>query len=326
MNDRAIRWGILGTANIARAAFLPALRQAGGDAAVVGSRDFATARQWAEQYGVQRAVEGYEAVLADDSIHAVYIPLPNNLHAVWTIKALRSGKTVLCEKPLCVSVEETEAVLAAAQQTSSLLWESFVFPFHAQMSLLAELQAADAIGEIREIQSNFYFQLRNRNNIRLSPEMHGGALNDVGCYPLRLAQLVFGSAPDDGVAFPTWAPEGVDAETQAIAAYPGNRRLSFSCGVLRRYDTFTRILGTNGEIRLTNPYHPGAEDTIEIRTPGSEVIEHRTGAEPSFTRMIEHIHSVLLGDETPRRLALEDSLATAQALALLHRRMEERRP
>ncbi len=320
-----IRWGILGTANIARAAFLPALRQArGGAATVVGSRDLAKAREWAERNGVERAVDGYEAVVADGAVDAVYIALPNDLHATWTIAALRAGKAVLCEKPLCVSVEEARSVLAAAGETGRLLWESFVFPFHAQMLRLAELRAEDAIGEIREIQSCFYFRLRNRQNIRLSPEMYGGALNDVGCYPLRLAQLIFGSAPEDGVACPTWAPEGVDEEMQAIAEYPGNLRLTFSCGILRPYDTFTRILGSAGEIRLTNPYHPGPEDTLEVRTPRREVIEHVTGTEPSFTRMIEHIHAVLRGEEGPRHLAIADSLATAQALALLHQRMEGR--
>jgi predicted dehydrogenase len=324
MSDRSpIRWGILGTANIARASFLPGLRHVGnGSAALVGSSDLARARQWAAEHGVGRAVEGYEAVVEDDNLDALYIPLPNNLHAGWTIRALRAGKAVLCEKPLCTSVAEAQSVLAVASETGGLLWEAFVFPFHAQMARLFELLAQDAIGEVREIQSSFYFQLRNRKNIRLSPELYGGALNDVGCYPLRLAQLVFGSGPDDGVAVVTWAPEGVDEETQAIATYPENRRLTFSCGVLRRYDTFTRLLGASGEIRFTNPYHPGAQDTLEVRTSRRETTKQLTGTTPSFAPMIEHIHRVMRGEESPRHLALGDSMLTAQALALFHERME----
>jgi predicted dehydrogenase len=154
--------------------------------------------------------------------------------------------------------------------------------------------------------------------------MYGGSLNDVGCYPLRLAQLLFSGAPSDGIAMATWGPEGVDDEMQAILDYPGGRRLTFSCGMFRPYDTFTRVLGAGGEIRMTNPYHPGSEDTLDIRTQERETVESLTGMEPSFAPMIRHIHAVLRGEESPRHSALEDSGATAQALALLHDRMEQR--
>src|SRR6478736_3693750 len=116
-DSRPIRWGILSTAIIARSAFLPALREAGGVAAVVASRDGAKAESWAMEHGVERGVEGYESLLEDSSIDALYIGLHNHMHAKWTIAALRAGKTVLCEKPLCISVEETEQVLAVARET-----------------------------------------------------------------------------------------------------------------------------------------------------------------------------------------------------------------
>lgn len=314
-----IRWGILGTANIARASFLPGLRAAGGIRAAVASRDASKAEQWAVRYGAERAVQGYDALLADDSIQAVYIPLPNHLHAEWTIAALRAGKTVLCEKPLCTSVAETQKVLEAARDTGGLLWEAFVFPFHRQMDRVRELLAAGAIGEVREIQANFYFQLRDRRNIRLSREMAGGALNDVGCYCLRLAELVFGGAADAAVALSVWAPEGVEEELSGIVSYGDGRRLVFSCGLMRPYDTFTRLIGTDGEIRLVNPYHPREADHLEVRQSNRETIERPTGPALSFTRAIEHIHAVLRGEEQPRHLAAHDSLITARDLALLHR-------
>ncbi len=309
-----VRWGILGTANIARAAFLPALRAAGGRAVAVASRDKDAAEQWAARHGVERAVEGYDGLLGADDIQAVYIPLPNNLHAAWAMAALRAGKVVLCEKPLCTSVAETEAVLGVARETGGLLWEAFVFPFQRQMERVRELLAAGAIGEVRDIQSNYYFKLRDRHNIRLSPELFGGALNDVGCYPLRLAELIFGAAAEAAVAHAMWAPEGVDEEMSAIASYPGGRRLVFSCGLLRPYDTFTRLMGTEGEIRVVNPYHPDPCDHIEIRQAGRETIERVVGPAPSFTRAVEHIHAVMRGEEAPRHLALDDSPATARDL------------
>jgi predicted dehydrogenase len=321
MNE-PIRWGIVGTANIARAQFLPALRAAGtGVASYVGSRDGSRAETWAAEHGVEHGVAGYESVVTADGVDAIYIALPNHLHAEWATAAVRAGKAVLCEKPLCTSVAETEALLRAAQQSNALLWEAFVFPFHQQFLRLRALIEDGAIGELREIQSNFYFHLRDRQNIRLSPEMYGGAVNDVGCYPVRLAQLLFGGAPDEATALATWAPEGVDEETQAVLDYAARRRLVLGCGLTRPLDTFTRLLGTGGEIRVRNPFHPTEADTLEIRSPGAERVERPTDGRPSFTRAIEHIHRVLRGTEPPRHLASQDSLHTARALDLLHETM-----
>ena len=132
--DEPVRWGILGTAGIAEGAFLPGLQDAGdGIALTVASRDGARAEAWASDQGVARGVQGYETVIEDPEVEAVYIPLPNGLHADWTIAALEAGKTVLCEKPLCGTVAETERVLAAARSAPGSLWEAFVFPFHDQM-------------------------------------------------------------------------------------------------------------------------------------------------------------------------------------------------
>lgn len=319
-SERPVRWGIVGTANIARASFLPGLRYAGGTAAVVGSRDPEAARAWAADKGVERAATYAEAVSADD-VDVVYVALPNHLHAEWTIAALRAGKAVLCEKPLCTSVPETEQVLQVARETGMPLWEAFVFPFQRQFERLERLVHDRAIGDVREIQSSFYFQLRNRQNIRLSMEMAGGALNDVGCYCLHLALLLFREQAEAGVAMATWAHEGVDEETQGVVAFPGGKHLTFGCGMLRPYDTLTRVLGDNGEIRLSNPFHPGGDDTLELRVPSGVTTEHLVDREPSFGPALEHIQAVVRGTEQPRHLAIHDSLPVARALAMLHEQM-----
>lgn len=188
----AVRWGIIGTANIARAAFLPGLRQAGGVAAAVAGRDAGRTGQYARDHGIERAITGYQNVIDDPAVDALYIPLPNSLHAEWTIAALRAGKPVLCEKPLCGSLAETEHVLAVAAETGTPLWEAFVFPFHDQFARVTALIADGAIGDLREVQSNFHFSVGRPDNIRLSRDLDGGALNDVGCYPVRLALELFG--------------------------------------------------------------------------------------------------------------------------------------
>ena len=322
MSTDPVRWGIIGTANIARGQFLPGLRAAGGVAAAVAGRDLGRAQAWAEQHGVDRAVAGYQALIDDPDIDALYIPLPNSLHAEWTIKALRAGRPVLCEKPLCGTLAEAEQVLAVAKETGTLLWEAFVFPFHAQFAAVRKLLADGAIGELLEIQSDFHFMVGNPANIRLARDLDGGALNDVGCYPVRIALELFGAGHTDAWATAVWGGHDVDVDTQGSLGFPGGRRLLLTCGMRRAYDTFTRLLGTAGQIQLTNPFHPGRGDSYTVRADGEPPRTLDAGAaEPSFTGMIRHIQNVLRGGEAPRQLALGTSLASARALHDLHQSM-----
>jgi predicted dehydrogenase len=310
-----VHWGIVGTANIARAQFLPAVRAAGDVAAAVAGRDAARAAEFAAANGIERSVPGYENLISDPAIDVLYIPLPNSLHADWTIRALEAGKPVLCEKPLCGVLPDTERVLAAARRTGTLLWEAFVFPFQPQFAELRKLVADGAVGELMEIKSNFHFLLRSPGNIRLSGALQGGALLDVGCYPVRLAQELFGPAYTGAWARATMGGDGVDVDTWGVLDYPGGRRLMLSCGLGRSYDTFTTLEGTAGQIRITNPFHPGRTDSYQVLTAGEEArtVGARAG-EPSFTAAIRHVGAVLRGNEAPRQLAVETSLATAQAL------------
>jgi predicted dehydrogenase len=315
-----VRWGILGTAHIAEGSFLPGLREAGGGLpACVASRTAAVAKTFAAAHGIERAVEGYEALLADPEIDAVYVPLPNAVHRTWTEAALEAGKAVLCEKPLCGTVEDTEAVLATARKTGSLLWEAFVFPFHRQMAMVRELLEGGAVGELREIQSSFHFLLTNPANIRMSRELEGGSLQDVGCYPIRLARLLFEDEAEQGRASAVWADSGVDVEMTGELSFPGDRRLLFSCGFRRRDDTFSRLLGTEGSIHLTNAFHPEAGDTIEVLTEGERRVEPAAAEAHSFTTAIRHIHAVLGGEEEPRHLAVDEALGNARAIDVLLR-------
>lgn len=308
------RWGIIGTANIARAAFLPALRAAGGIPAAVAGRDLARTEQYAREHGIERAVTGYQNLIDDPAVDALYIALPNSLHADWTIRALEAGKPVLCEKPLCGVLADTERVLEVARRTGTLLWEAFVFPFSEQMDRIRSLVSGGAIGELREIQSDFHFLITRPGNIRLSAELEGGALRDVGCYPVRLAQEFFG---EHASAWAACEPggAGVDIETWGTLGYTDGRRLLLSCGMRRAYDTFSRLLGTTGQIHVSNPFHPGAGDHVTLYPARGEPTRWQLPtAEPSFTAAIRHIDAVIAGTEQPRLLAVETSLRTARAL------------
>jgi predicted dehydrogenase len=310
-----VRWGIIGTANIARAVFLPGLRQAGGDAAAVAGREAGRAGQFARDNGIGRGVAGYQALIEDQDIDALYIPLPNSLHAEWTIRALAAGKPVLCEKPLCGTLPDTERVLESARQTGTLLWEAFAFPFHAQLAQLRQLVADGVIGDLTEIKSNFHFSVTRPDNIRLSRELEGGALLDVGCYPVRLAAELFGVAHESAWAAASRGGQGVDVDTWGVLGYPAGRRLLLSCGFGRSYDAFTTLEGTAGRIHVTNPFHPGPGDSYVVMAGRDEPRRYPAAPEElSFTALTRHINGVLRGEEEPRLLAVDTALPVARAL------------
>jgi predicted dehydrogenase len=329
-----VRWGIIGPANIARGQFLPGLREAGGGhAALVASRDLGRAEAYAAENGVGRGVADYAAVAESPDIDAVYVALPNSLHAEWAIRALQAGKAVLCEKPLCVGAAQTAEVLdAAAAVPGALLWEAFVFPFQAQHRRLVELLADGAVGELTEIISAFHFRLTRPGNIRFSAALGGGALADVGCYPIRLGHELFGPGPGPGpdldpdrdsgpgpaaaVVGSAVVPDGAEVEVDAAGIVPsGTRRLVLSCGFRRSFDTFTQVLGDLGQLHLANPFHPAPADPLTVLRPGAEpVVEYPTTDERSFTAALRHIHAVLRGETAPEHTAAESALATARTL------------
>ncbi|HZT95937.1 MAG TPA: Gfo/Idh/MocA family oxidoreductase [Chloroflexota bacterium] len=315
----SVRWGVLGTARITRSSFLPALNEvSNGSIVAVAGRDRSRTEAYAEELNIRDVRVGYEALIDDDDIDAVYIPLPNSMHAEWTIAYLQAGKAVLCEKPLCASLREARRVLEVARQSSRPLWEAFVFPFHRQMRQLHQLLDAGRIGDLEEIHSEFHFRLSRSGDIRLSKDLAGGSLNDVGCYPVHLATQLFRQVPAAAVALAGQTKDGVDEQMQGVLEFSETRTLLLSCGLTRSGSTFTRIIGSTGEIRLTSPFHPRPGDSVEVRTGDGVEVEIVEEAEPTFTPAIRHIHDVLLNGAPPRHLAVSESWSTAAGLALLH--------
>lgn len=313
-----VRWGILGTAHIATRLFLPGLRAAaGGTAAAVASRDGARAQLWAADNGVERGIAGYEALLADPDIDAVYVPLPNALHAEWTIAALEAGKPVLCEKPLCLDEAECRRVLDTAARTGTPLWEAFVFPYGAQWQWLTERIESGAIGELSAVVSEFHFELRNPANIRMDAALGGGAIYDIGCYPVRLGQLLLGGDPVRALVSASFSEGGVDIDSAGIVEFSNGRRLEMSCGFTRNTGTFSRIIGTDGEIRVENPFHPLGGSLAELCRDGESAEQWRAPDRISFSYHIAHIHDVIRNGAKPEHSAADDSLATARVLDLL---------
>lgn len=307
-----IRWAILGTANIAAKAFLPALRAVGGEAVIVGSRDPEHARAWAEQHGVTRTAD-YAGALHDAEVDAVYVALPNREHTQWTAAALATGRAVLCEKPLGLDATDVANLLETVDERT-LLWESFVFPFHPQSRLIRD-QVLE-IGVVHEITSEFHFTAADPDNIRWQQSLGGGALMDVGCYPIRLARLIYGTEALSAVATASMAL-GVDADVAAVLNFPGDQRLALSAGMRNAQSTFTRIRGEEGELRIENPFHPRLGDTVQRWAGRRLQQEWTTEGGTAFEYLIEHVHAVVRGQQPPRHLARTDSLGNAVALDLV---------
>ncbi|MDX1495553.1 MAG: Gfo/Idh/MocA family oxidoreductase, partial [Longimicrobiales bacterium] len=182
MSDSPVRWGVLSTANIGRAAVNPAIQaSSNGELVAVASRDADRARAFASEHGIPESCGSYEALLERDDIDAVYIPLPNSMHREWTIRAAEAGKHVLCEKPLALDAAECEEMEAAAAEAGVKLMEAFMYRFHPRTERVVEMLREGVVGEPKTVRSTFTFRLRSRDNIRLDPDLGGGALMDVGC-------------------------------------------------------------------------------------------------------------------------------------------------
>ena len=329
-----VRWGILGTAGIAESAFLPALRETGdGVAVAVGSRDLERGRSWAAEQIVARAVQGYGAVIDDPDVEAVYIPLPNGLHADWTIAALEAGKTVLCEKPLCGTVEDTERVLAAARSAAGSLWEAFVFPFHEQMDRVRAMLAGGTIGEVREIAVAVPLHAgRPGQHPTASPTWPGARSRTSAA--IRSAWRACCSMPSRISRGRSPTPSGrPTAPTRRCGARCLPRRSA--AGVLVRLPQRIRHAHPRPGHRGRDPHdgpvpsRPRATRSTIVRDGKTERQPATTSGEMSFTPAIRHIHRVVRGLEEPRHLAVDEAMGNAKAIAALldsaRTRVEDRR-
>jgi predicted dehydrogenase len=248
-HDTPLRVGILGAANIARQFVRDVAPSKVVSVVAVGSRDAQTAAAFAAAHGLARHHGSYAALLADAELDAVYLPLPNTLHAEWAIRAMESGKHVLCEKPLALGLDEARAMFDAARRHGVVLLESFPYQFQPQTFDLLALLQEGAIGAVRSVQACFGFTLPNpQDNIRMKPELGGGALLDAGSYPLSLIRMAMGCAPQRVHADATWATTGVDISLAATLHYADGRRAQLSCAMDAANHRRATIVGSKGTI------------------------------------------------------------------------------
>lgn len=251
-----LRWGVLSTAKIGRTAVIPAIQgSAHGTVIAIASRRVDDARALADDLGVARAYASYEELLADDDVDAVYNPLPNHLHAEWTMKAADAGKHILCEKPITLDRAEATTVIAHCEAAGVALQEAFMYRFHPQWLRTKERVDAGDIGELRAVQTWFSYFNDDATNIRNIAEFGGGALMDIGCYPISVSRWLFGAEPDDVVAIEHRDPtSGVDVMTSAVMRF-GTGHATFT--VATRAEPYQRVhvVGSEGRIEIEIPFN-----------------------------------------------------------------------
>jgi predicted dehydrogenase len=312
-----VRWGILGTARINRR-LVPAFHASRrGTLCAVASRDLARAAAHAKQYVIPDAVQGYQTLLDDASIDAVYIPLPNTEHVPWTLAAIAAGKHVLCEKPLALDPHDVDRIAAAAADAGVIVEEGFMYRHEPQTARIVELLRGGAIGSVRAIVSGFTFLLEGDGNIRLKASLGGGALWDVGGYPITFAQLIAGHEPKLAVGTAHWTASGVDEAFTGLLRFGEGLTASVYAGFRAEYRTWLEVLGSTGALTVPNPFKPGPLEVLELERGGRVERIEVTGSPMIFVRQVEDFEARIL-DGAPAVVPLTESRQTAATIAALY--------
>jgi predicted dehydrogenase len=262
---KKLRWGVLSTANIAVSKVISAmLRGKWCEVAAIASRDFDKAKQAASSLEIPKAYGSYEELLKDHTIDVIYNPLPNHLHVPWSAAAAESGKHVLCEKPIALNVAEALHLLAVRDRTKVRIQEAFMVRTHPQWLGTRELIRAGRIGQLRSISGFFSYFNANPRNIRNQPELGGGALMDIGCYPVSMSRFLFEQEPDRVLGVIERDPElGVDRLTSVILDFPRGQSV-FTCSTQLAPYQRMQIFGTQGRIEVEIPFNAPADRPTRI--------------------------------------------------------------
>ena len=252
--SRKVKWGVLGYARIARTSVIPAINQTeNSEFYALASRDRAKLEECRSQFNCAKLYDSYEELLDDPQVQAVYIPLPNSLHQEWAIKAMNKGKHVLCEKPLALTAAECEAMIEAAAKNRVLLMEAFMYRYTDRTKKVQEILASGEIGAIKYINSTFRFFLDRPNTIKVQPELGGGSLYDVGCYPVNFVGMVTGKLPES-YAVECTLENGVDVIFSAVLRYSDGVIATINSGFNAFREMRSEVIGTKGRLEIPETF------------------------------------------------------------------------
>ena len=314
--ERILNWGLLSTAKINRALIKPLNASKRTRLLAVASRNISSAEAYAREWKIPRAHGSYEALLNDPEIDVIYNSLPNHLHAEWTIKALRAGKHVLCEKPFAVSLKEVDAMIAASKETGKVLAEAFMYRHHEQTTKVKEIVDSGELGTLQLIKGVFSFKLEREGNYRWMTEMGGGSIWDVGCYPISYARTIVGAEPVDVFGWQVTGEGGSDEVFVGQMRFKNDIHMQFDSSFRCPHRSYLEIVGSKGVLKISNPFKPGKNNTVQLIQGDKEKTINIRGGELYMGEVDDMCDAVLQGK--PPRVSLADSRNnTAVILALL---------
>ncbi len=315
---RKIRWGVLGTAGIAKGQTIPGMLQAENCTLyAIAGRKLEKAQAYQKEFGFQKAYGSYEELLADPQVEAVYIPLPNELHYEWSVKALQAKKHVLCEKPLAPTPEQVMQMHDIAQQNGVLLMEAYAYLHSPFVRAVKEELDSGVIGELLYMESEFITSDYDISNIRMRKETFGGATYDLGCYCTTMALWMMGQAPEKVQAVAEFSDRNIDILTNAILTFPGGKKATLTCGMLLATDKDYRIdrlelHGTKGSIKSTVEFNQCGELSYTVWVEGAQTV--KTVSTPHNYRLeVEQLGRCIEGLETPH-ITRDFSLTNSRVL------------
>lgn len=312
---KKVRWGILSTARINRR-LIPELHASDrSDLIAVASRDLKQAQDYADLWGIPRAYGQYDDLLADKDIDVVYISLPNDLHAAWTVRALRAGKYVLCEKPLCLNEQEFHEISQASRETGRTVMEAFMYIHHPQTALFKSILDEGTIGKVIALYSEFAATFnRPADNYRMSSDKGGGALWDIGVYPVSFFHYVDRSEVIN-VASKARVVNDIDMSFWGRLDFASGISGQFFVSFEAAYSTRTSIIGTQGRLDISHPYNATSECKAFLTLP-NEVKQLMLPQTALYAGEIENMNDVVLGTDAVR-FSLEDSKEVLETILIL---------
>ncbi|MBV8959442.1 MAG: Gfo/Idh/MocA family oxidoreductase [Actinobacteria bacterium] len=324
-----VRIGTLGAARITPNALTkPAKNVPDVEVTTVAARDMARAKEFADKQGIPRVLDSYKALIDDPEIDAIYNPLPNGLHGVWTIAALEAGKHVLCEKPFTANAQEAEQVKAVADRTGKVVMEAFHWRYHPLAARAVEIIQSGELGDLRHIHTQMVFPLPRFRDIRWSLPLAGGALMDAGCYTIHMLRTLAGAEPDVTRAVAKQRSPGVDQTVVADFAFPGGftGRITTSMLSSKFLRMSARVVGTKGELKIFNPVAPQFMHRFTVKSNGSTRRE-RFPKIPTYQYQLQAFADAVLRG-APTLTPPTESIANMKVIDAVYRAagMEPRQP
>jgi predicted dehydrogenase len=321
-----LKFGILSTASVNEYAFLPEIKKVPcAELTAVASRNLKKAAAYAAKHGIPEAYGDYDTLLSHADIDCVYIPLPASMHAKWSIRALEAGKHVLCEKPAAANADEARAVAAKVKETGKIFAEAFHYRYHPLAAKIEEIVRSGGVGQVKDIYAVHGVPLLDRNKVQFKPELAGGALLDIGCYPVSFARWI--AACDEAKVLSARAEmtrSGVDGTMHANLLFANGIRAAIHCSLVRYMPMSARIRGSEGVIYVLSPFTPAmyagrftVDVYVLIHRRGLRVRNIRVPSKTSYFCQLETFCDAVRGGEQPVTNA-DEAVANMQLIDAIY--------